>query len=629
VRRAPVPVGVLAIVIVLACGSPAPTPSPAPSAARTPPPSGGVLKVGMNIAEFESFQRNDELGFDRSWDPQFAFSASAFEVYRCCLVRTLMAYNGRSSSEGGAELRPDVARDYPDISADGLTWTFHLTEGLKYAPPFADTEIVAADFVRSIERDLRPDPMVPDGPQSFGPYANYLSELIVGAEDYTFKGASRISGLETPDEHTLVIHLLEPAGDLGARLAMSAFGPLPAGAADGLDSGYGRHLVASGPYMVEGSDQVDPAVPAAQQPPVSGYIPGVRLNLVRNPSWQAATDALRSAASDRIEITQLDESDFVDALRNDAVDVTLELYLDPEAVPGLRADPQVSDRLYVKPFSAADWVMLNVAQAPFDDVHIRRAVNLAFNRQTMVDTLHPGALPLHHAIPDAFENDLLRDYNPYATERDAGSVVLAMDEVRQSAYDANGDGICDAEACAHVPVPIREDFPEVWIAAQLMASAFEPLGIHLELTKVPVEDFFNQAFDPANHSAMVFTFGWGSDYLNGSAWFGPLARGAALEQSWGANLSRLGASADQLSEWGFQPSSVPSLDAKIAACSAATGQAQFECWAQADQYLMERVVPWIPIDVRANASLTSSRVQEMVFDASTTTPSLGEIVVSH
>jgi hypothetical protein len=43
---------------------------------------------------------------------------------------------------------------------------------------------------------------------------------------------------------------------------------------------------------------------------------------------------------------------------------------------------------------------------------------------------------------------------------------------------------------------------------------------------------------------------------------------------------------------------------------------------------MERVAPWIPLDIRPGAGLTSSRVQEMVFDASVAAPSLGEIVVS-
>jgi len=624
----PVPVLAIAMLLVLACASPAPAPTPSP--ARTQPPEGGVLRVGMDIAGYEFFQRDEELGWDRSWDPQFAYSAATFEIFRCCLLRTLMGYNGRSSADGGAELRPDVARDYPEVSADGLTWTFHLKEGLRYAPPFAETKIVAADFVRSIERTLRPDPMgPPDEVHTFGPYANYLSELIVGAEDFTFNGATRISGLETPDENTLVIHLLRPAGDLAARLAMPAFAPLPAGATDGHDTGYGRHLVASGPYMIEGSELLDPTLPPEQQPKVAGYVPGQRLTLVRNPSWLAATDVLRSAVSERIEITQHDEETMVGALTSDAIDATLELNPSPEDVARLREDPATAERLEFRPTLIADWIMLNLAVPPFDDLHVRHAVNLAINRQRVVDTLRTGSIPLHHAIPDNFENDLLREYNPFRTERDAGSVSLAMAEVRQSAYDADRDGVCDAVVCAHLEVPIRDDFPEEWEAAQMVASDFEPIGIHLDLMLTPAEDFFGRAFDPAGGMPMVITFGWGSDYLNGSNWFAPLASSTAIGEAWGGNLSLIGAPSADLAEWGYDTTTVANIDNKIDACIALTGQAQFECWAEADQYLMERVTPWIPLDVRAIPNLVSTRVQEMVFDASTALPSLGEIVVSH
>ncbi|MEP7158953.1 MAG: ABC transporter substrate-binding protein, partial [Chloroflexota bacterium] len=285
VRRATAAAVVVSLLFA-ACGTPAPTSSPTPSAGRTPPPAGGVLRVGTDLADWDFF--DEGMGVDLLWDPQVTFRFSAFEVFRCCLLRSLMSYNGRASSQGGAELRPDIASGYPEVASDGLTWTFRLTEGLMYAPPLQNTEIVASDFVRAIERALRPNPLSPpDDVTSFGPYANFLSELIVGAEDYTFNGASRISGLETPDEHTLVIHLIRPAGDLGARLAMPAFSPLPAGVADGHDTGYGPYLVASGPYMVEGAEQLNPSLPADRQPTAPGYVPGERLSLVRNPSWLA------------------------------------------------------------------------------------------------------------------------------------------------------------------------------------------------------------------------------------------------------------------------------------------------------------------------------------------------------
>ena len=63
-------------------------------------------------------------------------------------------------------------------------------------------------------------------------------------------------------------------------------------------------MVASGPYMFEGSDQLDFSVPADEQEPVAGYIPGRSIMMVRNPSWDASTDDLRPAYVDRIEIAR-------------------------------------------------------------------------------------------------------------------------------------------------------------------------------------------------------------------------------------------------------------------------------------------------------------------------------------
>ena len=69
---------------------------------------------------------------------------------------------------------------------------------------------------------------------------------------------------------------------------------------DGHDKDYGRFLVASGPYMFKGSEALDFSVPAKEQEPVAGYVPGRSIELVRNPSWSADTDELRLAYPDEI-----------------------------------------------------------------------------------------------------------------------------------------------------------------------------------------------------------------------------------------------------------------------------------------------------------------------------------------
>src|SRR5207248_1028196 len=61
--------------------------------------------------------------------------------------------------------------------------------------------------------------------------------------------------------------------------------------------------VASGPYMIEGSEKIDFSKPPDQQQPASGLDP---LVLVRNPSWKRSMDDLRPAYPDRIEFTAYD-----------------------------------------------------------------------------------------------------------------------------------------------------------------------------------------------------------------------------------------------------------------------------------------------------------------------------------
>ena len=610
-----------AIVVVLVGVGCASTPPPAPSqtTSATALPTGGVLRVAMDLAGFAEYE--PASGVIAAWDPQRSWSTEEFEVARCCLLRTLMSYNGKPVAEGGAELRPDLAADYPEVSADGLTWRFQLKPDIHYAPPMADRTVTSADFVRALERTLRRDPFPGEDPEAtIGPYGFYFAQAIVGAEEFTTGKASAISGLETPDPLTLVVHLIKPTGDLGVRLAMPAAAPIPPGAADGHDADYALHQIASGPYMIEGSDQLQPALPAAEQAPVSGYLPAERLTLVRNPSWTRATDALRSALADRIEIVNGGEN-VIDAIVEGSLDVALAESLDSEEIDRFRADPQLSARVHAFPALATEWITMNVAAAPFDDIHVRRAIQLVVDKVGLIEILGRTAEVQSHAIPDAFENGLLADYDPYPTSGHRGSIDAAKAEMAQSRYDSDRDGVCDDASCADVFVPIEGD-DTLNEAAASFARAAAQLGLTLRLEPAVDAPPFVAATDPANHVAMLFTVTWFSDYLNGASWLEPLARSDAIGN---ANVSLIGASDAELKSWGYTATGVPNIDAKIGSCVALTGADQFACWAETDQYLMERVAAWVPIGTRQSARLTSSRVATFQFDASLGTPSLGQI----
>jgi peptide/nickel transport system substrate-binding protein len=146
---------VLALAAVLglvaaACGgnnNPAPA-NTGPSGTSGAVQSGGTLNLAL-------------LGdVSAAFDPQKEYYSVTWEFYRCCLLRTLLSYNGKTTAEGGADLHPDIAADLPQVSADGLTWTFTLKSGIKYSPPFADVEVTSGDIVRALERESDPNAAV-------------------------------------------------------------------------------------------------------------------------------------------------------------------------------------------------------------------------------------------------------------------------------------------------------------------------------------------------------------------------------------------------------------------------------------------------------------------------------------
>jgi peptide/nickel transport system substrate-binding protein len=621
--------GALSLLIVAGCGSASPTPPP--SVAATDPPTGGTLRVAMDLASYEAADVDGGPDVNTSWDPARAWQQDPFEVFRCCLVRNLLSYNGRSLHLGGAVLQPDLAAQMPTISADGLTWTFRLKTGIHYAPPMADKQIVAGDFVRSFERALRPDPLAEQPSSSYGAFATLLSSVIAGGADFANGTATSISGLETPDDQTLAIHLLAPTGDLGARLALPAFAPIPPGAADGHDKDYGRYLVASGPYMIEGSDQLDPSLPPDQQPAVSGYVPGDHVYLVRNPSWDRATDPLRSAFADRIELTNMPDHDTVmSAIENGQIDLSLSDNLSGTDIANLRADPASSGRLHVTGGLTSYYIQLNLAVPPFDDIHVRTAVQLATDKRAIVANIAPDDTVQNHALPDTFENGLLTSYAPFETAGDSGDLAAAKAEMAQSAYDSNHDGICDSSACQSINVPWRDD-PGSQAGGTVFAADLAGIGIELQMTAPdPNVGFFNTVGDPSTHSPLAFNVGWETNYLGADSWFDPMATGAQIGQqnSTGFNVSMIGATPAQLGQYGYVTAAVPSLDSNIAGCNQLAGADAFGCWAGVDQYMMQRVAAWIPLANNQVARLVSASVTGFDFDASLAEPSLAQIQVA-
>jgi peptide/nickel transport system substrate-binding protein len=586
---------------------------------------GGVLRVVDPTTIYPPGPRPDPT----TLDPVLGARDTA-ELLRCCLGRTLLSYDGEPTSRGGADLRPDLAAALPDVSADGLSWTFHLKRGLHYAPPYQGIEITSADFMRALARVAH--------------LANFqlpFYSVIKGFDDYAAGRSASIAGLETPDPHTLVVRLTQPAGDLGYRLSTPYTAPIPPlrrdpGAALGVytghDGGIMGMVVSSGPYMIDGASGIDLEAPVAEQHQPRGFVAGRSITLVRNPSWHASTDPLRPALSDRIVIDfTLDTSQAAAAIDADRADVVMDTASGPQVpaaqVSAYEADPH-RGRIEIDAGDGIRYVSMNLAVPPFDDLHVRRAVAYAIDRSALRDA-HGGPTVgdmTGHIALDSLEDAALLTFDPYGIQDAGVRLQVAREEMAQSRYDSTHSGRCDSPMCRGVVALTIVGGHHPAAFGAIIHDDLARIGIDLALRDVPGPEFFKTVGDPANRTPMAIGWGWIKDYPSGSDFFTSLFSGGAGFAS-GANFSVLGATPDQLHRWGYTVLSVPSVDDRVNECVALVSSAQARCWATLDQYMMLKVVPVVPITTEAYVEVIPARVASYSYDQAFDLPALDRIAV--
>jgi peptide/nickel transport system substrate-binding protein len=527
----------------------------------------------------------------------------------------LLSYNGKPTSQGGAELFPDIATALPEASADGLTWTFTLKSGIFYSPPFQDVEVTSGDFVRAIEREADPDATV-------GGYSFYFSP-IEGFDAFGAGEADSISGLETPDDSTLVVTTTAPAGEVPFLFALTATAPIPPdapderlGAAEGHTDNYGLHLVSTGPYMLLGSEAMDFSLPAEEQPDVAGWNPGRSIQMVRNPSYDPTTDGLRPAYADAINITiGGDEQDLFNKVQAGELDAIADSGPPSQVLRQYSTDPTLQPYLYINQDDVTRYLEFNVATPPFDDVNVRKAVNFAIDKAGM-RLLRGGESTgqiAGHIITNGLTGDLLTDYDPYASPNSAGDVEAAKAAMAASAYDSDGDGVCDDPVCNGVLAVTDEADPYPDQAA-LITENLAAIGITLDIKAFERSTMYAKCLDPANHTGICLAPGWGKDFPDAYTFGPPLFGSAAIYPSC-CNRSLVGASSDLLSEAGYDVTEVPSVDEAMAACTATpAGDERVACWADIDRQLMETYVPFVPYLFDNNVQVTSARIINYSFD---------------
>lgn len=121
-----------------------------------------------------------------------------------------LIYQGMLKYDANSQLQPELAKEMPTVSEDGKTVTFKLKKGIKFS-----------DGTKFTSSDVKYTFTVLSDPS----YTGYLSTVpsnIEGYEDYYSGKAKEVSGIETPDDYTVVFHLSSPMID-----AVSTLGTQP------------------------------------------------------------------------------------------------------------------------------------------------------------------------------------------------------------------------------------------------------------------------------------------------------------------------------------------------------------------------------------------------------------------
>ncbi len=263
---------------------------------------------------------------------------------------------------------PDLATEAPDVSSDGKTVTVKIRSDVKFSPP-VNRAATSADVKYAVERAFLPT--VANG------YAGAYFGDIIGVKEFQDGKAKEISGIETPDATTIVFNLNRGTGGVVAgALALPISAPVPKEYAAKFDaknpSTYGVNQVATGPYMIE----------ADAKGALTGYEPGKKIDLVRNPNWDRATD-FRKAYLDTINIEEGNDDTTVASRQILQGNGQVNGDFGPPPPVLKQIVSSTPDQLALTPSGGLRYVSLNTTMAPFDDLNVRKAVLAVFDREAM------------------------------------------------------------------------------------------------------------------------------------------------------------------------------------------------------------------------------------------------------
>jgi peptide/nickel transport system substrate-binding protein len=588
----------------------------AAAAMSAPSKSQKVTAGGTYRVDWES-----AFGFTGGLDPTGEYLGEAFALFTNLLVRTLAGYNHVPGSAGN-QLVPDIATALPKPTNGGKTYAFKLKNGVTFGPPVS-RPVTSKDIAYAMERLAKPK----NGAQ----YAGYYN-VIKGFDAFGKGKAKKISGISTPDDKTIVFTLTEPTADFLYRMAMPATGPIPVEVAkcfEGKPNLYGRNLVSTAGYMIEGSDQVD--ITSCQTiKPASGFDGQTKLTFVRNPDYKPSSDS-KKARSNNVDRFEFSVNANADDIFNKLKAGDLEGAMATEPAKVIReytTNPSLRSRMRQGSGDRTWYITLNLTQPPFDDIHVRKAMNWVMDKDALRKVWGGPSVGdiATHIAPDPIVGNLLKGYDPYKTPGSKGSVAKAAAEMKQSKYDSDQDGKCDASECKGVLLLSDTRGVDPGMVAVIQASAAK---IGITFTVRQIKGAYPTIQTPSKNIPIAERPGWGKDWADPGTFYAPLFDGRTIIPSGNTNYSLVGITPEKAAELKVTGNvdGVPSVDKDLDTCAPLTDTARVSCYAKLDRKLMEEVVPWVPWMFALVTHIIGPNVTKFSFDQFSTDAAWAHVAV--
>src|SRR5436190_1118462 len=318
-----------------------------------------VYNAGVGKVFNASSAKGGTLRFANSGDWDSLDPADTYYAYSWDFIRfygrSLVMFDPKPGADG-TKLIPDLAESLGKPSDDAKTWTYKIRK-VKYED---GTPVTSKDVKYAVERSLDKDTF-PNGPTYFNDFLD--TKGYTSPYKDTSPDKLGLKAIDTPDDQTIVFHLKTAFSGFDYFAMLPATIPVPAAKDTGTK--YKEHPVSSGPYKFETNNL------------------GKNFTLVRNDQWDPATDPNRKALPDRIEVSLKVNADDIDnRLLSGDLDVDVAgTGVQPAPQGRVLGDPNLKKNADSAEVARLWYTSINPDVAPLDNVHCRKAVELAADHE--------------------------------------------------------------------------------------------------------------------------------------------------------------------------------------------------------------------------------------------------------